>query len=107
VGLLKKGLLIYEDENLQMMNRSFNNFVLETIKEEEALAMEKEERSKGKWSNVSAVLLIIVMGLVVLIALGQPGFFSNINAIMAAIVGVTGILIKVDGFFSIGKKLGG
>lgn len=102
-SLLEKGLLVYDNE-LRIMNESFTNFVLSIIKKEEALMMEKEVRDKGTWSTISAVLGMAVLGIIAFLFLGNPDFFHDFNALISALVAVIGILPRVGGLLSFGKR---
>lgn len=102
-NLLEKGLLVYDNE-LRIMNESFTNFVLSIIKKEEALMMEKEVRDKGTWSTISAVLGMAVLGIIAFLFLGNPDFFHDFNALISALIAVIGILPRVGGLLSFGKR---
>ncbi|MCP4459799.1 MAG: hypothetical protein GY816_17510 [Cytophagales bacterium] len=105
VSLIKKGLFIYSEDGIKIMNKSFANFVLEVVKPEEALLMEKEVKKKGTWATVRDVMLLVIISLLILVAFGQPDFFDNINAIVLALTGIAGILPTLSGLFTAGNKL--
>ena len=68
--------------------------------------MEKEVRDKGTWSTISAVLGMAVLGIIAFLFLGNPDFFHDFNALISALVAVIGILPRVGGLLSFGKKSG-
>ncbi|MDF9798631.1 hypothetical protein OKW21_003894 [Catalinimonas alkaloidigena] len=97
--LLEKGLIYYH-ESLQVMNESFRNFILSTIKESESLAMEKELRRSGTWSLYSSVFLILLISLIVFVSLSQKEIISQFVALMAGLATAIPYLLRFSGFFS-------
>lgn len=97
--LLEKGL-VYYNESLQVMNESFRNFILSTIKASESLAMEKELRQSGTWSLYSTLFLILVMGLILFVALSQQEIISQFVALLAGLATAIPYLLRFSGFFS-------
>lgn len=101
-SLLEKGLLIYDNE-LSIMNESFTNFVLSTIKKEEALKMEKEVREKGAWSTISSVLVLAVLGVFAFLFLGNPDFFQDFNALISVFVAIIGMVPRLGSLLNFSK----
>lgn len=102
--LMKKGVLIMED-SLRIMNKSFNNFILSVVKEDEEIAMTNELRAKGTWNTVQVVIIISLIAITAFIALAQEDILTNFNAIMTTLAGVVGLLLRFGGLFSSGSKL--
>jgi hypothetical protein len=97
--LLQKGLLKYED-NLKLMNESFNNFILTVVDREMEWAMRKELLKKGTWSTLQTVLVIIVISIVIFITLGQQQLLNNFKTSLTAIIAVGGLLLRFGGILS-------
>jgi len=97
--LLEKGL-IYYNQSLQVMNESFRNFILTTIKESESLAMEKELRRSGTWSLYSSVFLLLLLSLMVFIAFSQQEILSQFVALLVGLTTAVPYLLRFSGFFS-------
>ncbi|WPP49049.1 cache domain-containing protein [Catalinimonas niigatensis] len=97
--LMEKGLIYYQ-ESLQIMNESFRNFILSTIKESESLAMEKELRQSGTWSLYSSIFLILLLSLIVFISLSQKEIISQFVALLVGLGTAIPYLLRFSGFFS-------
>lgn len=97
--LLEKGLIYYQ-ESLMLMNESFRNFILSTIKETESLAMEKELRRSGNWSLYSSIFLILLVSLIVFVSLSQKEIISQFVALLAGLATAIPYLLRFSGFFS-------
>jgi len=103
--LLKKGLIVCNG-TCRLMNESFRNFILSSIDPGEARHFMRELNAQSKWKSYKAPLILIVLGLVVFLAL-QDNLMSNVNAILATVIGGLAILTKLSGFltsFSPGKS---
>ncbi len=103
--LLKKGLLCFNDNKLQLINKSFANFVLSVLTKEDLLKMDLEVKKKGKWVNIKLIFLLVIISLIILIGFGKPGFFKNINTIMIAIAGVASIIPSLTRGFTFAQKI--
>lgn len=101
--LLQKGVLVISN-SLQIFNKSFNNFILSVVKEDEEIIMQEEMRTKGAWNSVQLVLILIFIATGVFIALAQRDILQNFNALMTALGGVTALLLRFGGLFSIGSR---
>jgi hypothetical protein len=97
--LLQKGIVVLED-SLQIMNESFNNFILYAVKEDEELRMEQQLRKQGNWSTIQMVLIVILLGLGTFIAIAQQKLFHNISALITALGGVSALLLRFGGLFN-------
>ena len=62
-SLLKKWLLSYHDNKLQLMNESFANFVLTVLTKEDIVKMDMEVKKKGKWVNIRLEIILILVAL--------------------------------------------
>jgi len=97
--LMEKGL-IYYDEALIVMNESFRNFILSTIKEAESLEMEKELRRSGTWSIYSSVILLFVLGLILFVSFAHRSLVDQFVALLAGVTAAVPYLLRLTGFFS-------
>ena len=101
--LMQKGVISAKDDSLAIMNKSFTNFILAVIREDEELEIAKKVRSKGAWQNIQVVLVLSLISIVVFIALAQKELMSDLNAFVVALTGAIGLLSKFGGWFG-GKK---
>lgn len=101
--LLQKGVIV-ADDSLQIMNRSFNNFILSVVNEEEELQMEKEQSSKGSWHVVQSVLIILLIALIAFIAIAQQDLFRDLNVLIGAFGSAIALITRFGGLFSIKSK---
>jgi hypothetical protein len=101
--LLQKGVIV-ADDSLQIMNRSFNNFILSVVNEEEEVQMEKEQSSKGSWNTVQSVLIILLIALIAFIAIAQQDLFRDLNVLIGAFGSAIALITRFGGLFSIKSK---
>jgi hypothetical protein len=101
--LLQKGVLVISD-SLQIFNESFNNFILSVVKEDEEMVMQQEMRSKGSWNSVQLVLILVFLAIAAFIAFAQRDVLQNFNALLTALGGVTALLLRFGGLFTLGNK---
>ena len=96
--LLQKGLLIYQD-NLKLMNRSFNNFVLNAVDRKMDHAMRKEMLKSGAWSTLQVALVLVLIAMSAFIILGQKQILDNFQAAITALLAGAGLLIRFTGLW--------
>jgi hypothetical protein len=101
--LIQKGIIVQED-SLRIMNRSFNNFILSVVKEDEELSMEREQRDKGSWHTIRIVLVLAVLSLVAFISLAQHDILHNFNTLLTTLGAVITLLLRFGGLFSTDPK---
>jgi hypothetical protein len=102
-ALLQKGVLVISD-SLQIFNKSFNNFILSVVNEDEEMLMQQEMRNKGSWNSVQLVLILVFLAMAVFVAFAQRDILQNFNALMTALGGVTALLLRFGGLFTLGSK---
>jgi hypothetical protein len=100
--LLKKGVVEMKD-TLQLMNRSFNNFILLAVKEDEEIKMESQQRSKGTWHSLQTVIFILIIASATFISFSQKGLMNNLNLWIGALTGISTLLVRFGGLFTTGK----
>ena len=101
--LLQKGIIVAGD-SLQIMNRSFNNFVLNAVNEDDEIRMQHELNQKGSWSVVYTVLIVLVFGVLVFIMLAQQNLLNDINLMLGVLGSLAAILARFGGFLNSSKK---
>jgi len=97
--LMKKGLLKF-DNGIEIMNKSFRNFIIDAIGEEDALAMRKEMEQKGTWSSTRIVLVIVAISLLIFILMVNKGSINQVSAIITGSVALIGVLLRIFSFGS-------
>ena len=100
--LMQKGVIIAED-TLSIMNKSFSNFILSVVNEDEEVRREKELHQKGAWSVVRSVLIIALIGLATFITLAQQNLLQDFNLLLGAVGSVAALLTRFGGLFAISK----
>lgn len=101
--LLQKGVLVIRD-SLQIFNKSFNNFILSAVNEDEEMMMQQEMRKKGSWNSVQLVLILVFLGIAMFISFAQRDILQNLNALITAIGGITALALRFGGLFTTGNK---
>ncbi|HEY9045111.1 MAG TPA: hypothetical protein VIN08_04415 [Ohtaekwangia sp.] len=101
-SLLRKGIIV-ADDSLQIMNKSFNNFILSVVKEDEEIKMEDELSRKGSWNIVQSVLLILLLALITFLALAKQDVFKDVSIFVGALAAALPLLTKFGGLFSSSK----
>lgn len=96
--LLYKGLLKYNGY-IDIMNKSFRNFIVTKFESEYKEEYIKKYESSGKWTSYRAPILLIVLALAFFIAL-QENILSNITSMLPVIIAALGLITKVSGVFS-------
>jgi len=99
-ALLKKKLLCYNKDKLELMNKSFTNFVLSGLSRQDIRSMDRVVMKKGKWVNIRLAIVLVILALIVLIGIGKPGFFKNIKTVMIALAGAASVIPTVTRVFS-------
>jgi hypothetical protein len=101
--LLEKGVIQMTD-SIRLMNKSFNNFILSVVKEDEEILMEREMDQKGNWNTVQLVLVLSLLGLAIFFALAQQNLLQNFNTLIGVIGAVLALAVRFGGFFGSGPK---
>jgi hypothetical protein len=96
--LLKRGLLRY-DGTIEVMNKSFRNYVLCAIDTAEAEHLIGGLSAKGRWKSYQAPIYLLILGAAAFLAF-QEDLMSDLNAILATLVGGAGILTRFSGLLS-------
>jgi len=104
--LLQKGV-IAADDSIQIMNKSFGNFILSVVSEDEEIQMEKELSQKGSWNIVQSVLIVLLIGLVAFIAIAQQDLFRDLNVLIGALGSAIALLTRFGGLFNFAKPKDG
>jgi hypothetical protein len=104
--LLQKGLLVYNDR-LEIMNKSFDNFVATVVNEKSHLDMRREIMKKGRWTTLHLIFVIIILGVGAFVILGQQHLLDSFDAAIGAILAAIGVIVRFTGVWgSIGNQGG-
>jgi hypothetical protein len=101
--LMQKGV-IKANDSLQIMNQSFNNFILSAVNGDDEIRMEREQEQKGAWNTVYVVLIIVFLGLITFVALAQQKLFQNFSILIGAISSAIALLSRFGGLFGATTK---
>jgi len=92
-SLMKKGLVVWKDRPL-IFNLSFKNFVVSSVSVNEALRLENKNRGEGSWGAMRIVFYLIIITVISLISLGEPGILNDFETFIGAIGGM-GVIIPL------------
>lgn len=95
--LIDKGLL-KKDISVEMINRSFRNFVSAKSLRDDVKEYQ-EARKKGNWANYRAPILLILFAVAFFLVL-QENILSSITSILPVVLGIITVLTKISGVFS-------
>ncbi|GHM99135.1 hypothetical protein WSM22_06250 [Cytophagales bacterium WSM2-2] len=102
-SLMEKGAVILRKKRLKIMNQSFNNFILDTFREEEEIQLTKSAQEKSTWHNLSLILALTIASTLVFIAIAQKDLMNNLNAFVIAITSALTLFTRVGSVFGLGK----
>jgi hypothetical protein len=95
--LINKGLF-KKNVSVDIINRSFRNFVVEKSRgdyEKEFL----ETRKSDKWTNYRAPILLVLFAVAFFLAL-QENILTSVTSILPVVVSIITIVTKISGIFS-------
>lgn len=85
IGTMAEKGLIRLTPRLEPVNRSFANFVLNSMNEEELSSWREKEDKEGNWSNLRLILVIIVTTAFVFLSMAEEGFAGRVAAVLASV----------------------
>ena len=98
-ALRQKGLMV-GGNSLEIMNKSFNNFILSIVEDDVDVKMEQQIRQKGSWNTVHLILVITIISIVIFLGVAQQELFKNFQAILAATAALLPLLARFGGIFT-------
>ncbi|GEM_PF-4649459 len=98
-SLMKKGIVVWKDKPA-VFNNSFRNFIISSASKSEALDLERKNRQTGAWSFARIVIYMVIIALVGLLVLGEPGLIQDFKAFVGAIASIGAILPVVSSLLS-------
>lgn len=106
-NLLQKSIFRFDNCGvLRLINRSFNNFVMKAVKEDEEVLMENVVEKESTWSSLKVVLVLTALGLMIFLAVGQQSIVSSLDTTLAALGAIATLFLKFGGFFDSKSKKG-
>ena len=102
LSLMAKGLVMWDEERdcLRMVNRSFAHFIADEVGEEEGKRIHQQMRNKGTWASIRWVIMILLIAVLGFVAISQPEFFEDVDAILALLAGLVTIVPTITSLFS-------
>jgi hypothetical protein len=97
-NLYNKGLVILEDDVLQLMNKEFRAFILNEISEEDVALVKRQSGSRSAWNMFRIPFFMILIGSLLFVFVTQQETFNKLMAAVAAFAGAIPILIKLMSF---------
>ncbi|MBI3219071.1 MAG: hypothetical protein HYZ44_06145 [Bacteroidetes bacterium] len=83
IGSLAGKKLIRLTPALEIVNRSFAQYVLNNITAEEITKWEEKEDSQGNWNNLKLILVIVISVAFVFLSFTIEGFMGRVSALLA------------------------
>lgn len=83
-SLLNKGLLVNTGDQLQVMNRSFRNFILTEINREDTLTLEHRINRESAWVQIRTPIMIILFALGAFLLTTQEQLLNDARGIITA-----------------------
>ena len=102
--LAEKGLIRTEPV-ITIVNRSFANFVLDSLSSEEIIIWNQEERFESNWVNLRVMAALVIIATLVFISISVDGFLGRATALLASLSFVAPRIFDI--FSSIGNLLKG
>ncbi|WP_417602540.1 cache domain-containing protein [Owenweeksia hongkongensis] len=102
-SLVNKGLVLSLG-TLTIFNRSFRNFILNTVNPEEALALEASVKKSSTWGVIRVPLLLTLLALGLFIFYTQRQVFNNALAVMATMAAALPMVLKLLNSFQAQNK---
>jgi hypothetical protein len=102
--LAEKGLIRTEPV-VEIVNRSFANFVLDSLSSEEIIIWNQEERFESNWVNLRVMAALVIIATLVFISISVDGFLGRATALLASLSFIAPRIFDI--FSSIGNLLKG
>jgi hypothetical protein len=97
--LMQKGVIVTDEGGMNIMNKSFANFILNVFRHDEEIKLTQRARAKGSWHNIQPVLVLVLIGIAIFIALAQKELLGNINALIVSLTSALALFTKFGGLF--------
>ncbi len=101
-GLLKKGILMVQDQEVSLFSLSFRSFVLTQLHNEDTQRLQEQFKQEGTWQSIRIPLMVVMLGVAFFIFFTQEEAFQKISALVAGVGTVFSLVIK---FFSDGTNV--
>ena len=92
--LVKKGVLLYANGSLMMMNESFRIFVLSKSGTSEWVEIEHSVGKSEKWDLFKVSVFIVVIAVALFVFFTQEEAFQKISAVLASMVASVSMLLR-------------
>ncbi|MFT3704964.1 MAG: hypothetical protein QM802_21540 [Agriterribacter sp.] len=105
--LISKGLIIEEDGNLHIFNRSFRNFIVTSIGQNEAEKINRQISTGSNWNKLQGPLLIAILAILAFLLISQEGTYSRLVAIISGLATGIPALVKIFSGLNMPVQKGG
>lgn len=92
--LISKRLIILEPEP-RIFSESFRNFILTSVREEEAKRLEKKLSKGGQWNNVRFFVITIILAIAIFVFVIQGKSIDRVLAIMTSFLALLPAILKI------------
>ena len=103
-NLIRKGVIVL-NPNLQIFNKSFANFILESISEEESNQFELEARKGGIWNSYKYLVIFLVIIIVIFLSFVEEQAFTQLTGIVSLGAAMMPKILSTIGSFTNKRKV--
>ncbi|MDH7460043.1 hypothetical protein QEG73_02095 [Chitinophagaceae bacterium 26-R-25] len=97
--LINKGLIISEDGGLHIFSRSFRNFILASLSDEEHEKIKKVYKEKNSWGKLRTPLLVATVAILVFLSISQDEVYARVTVIFGGLTTILPLLAKTLSLF--------
>ena len=101
LSLMAKGLVVWDENYCQLrpINKTFTHFINAEVGKDEGQRIRQQMRTKGTWSSIRWIIMILLVAVISFVAISIPDFFENLDAVLALLAGVATIVPTITSFF--------
>jgi hypothetical protein len=92
--LIDKKLIVPGPEP-RVFDEGFGNFIVESVSEEGARALEQKLGMKGGWRSIRYIILLILLPMVIFVFLSQGFSFQKVVGILGGVLALLGGVVKM------------
>jgi Na+-transporting methylmalonyl-CoA/oxaloacetate decarboxylase gamma subunit len=102
-GLMGKGILIVNNEEIEFTSEGFKYFILTSADKTETKEFEIKMGKLGSWNQFKVPLILVGTSILVFLIATQQHILSNMNTIAVSVLAVMSVYLKFSGIFSKSK----
>jgi len=104
--LYQKGLIIYAEyeDQLMLMSRSFRNYILTRLNQDEINKLKADEAEKGNWHKLRTILIVVILLVGIFLFMTQQEALNSLVAYLSAFSGGIFALLNIINRIPAGGK---